>query len=230
VIVLYEFDKIWRVIWTDGRELDKDPPEPRWFGYSVGKWEDDYTFVVTTNGTDERTWLDKAGRPHSADLVMEERFQRVSRDRLELTLTINDPKMYTKPWKALDKFPFKLLPPTTDVREMMCSVSEFRAYDQAMKFNNPADKHSFDRSPGPCREVSDRRSNRIELRPPFGLRDADDPALTRAFVRIQVETWSMSPVISRWCFILTRVGRRSRLRFLNEQARRRVRSLGSPDS
>jgi hypothetical protein len=106
----------------------------------VGKWEDDYTFVVTTNGTDERTWLDKAGRPHSADLIMEERFQRVSRDRLELTLTINDPKMYTKPWKALDKFPFKLLPPTTDVREMMCSVSEFRAYDQAMKFNNPADK------------------------------------------------------------------------------------------
>ena len=47
---------------------------------------------------------------------MEERFQRVSRDRLELTLTINDPKMQ-KPWEALDKFPFKLLPPTTDVRD-----------------------------------------------------------------------------------------------------------------
>jgi hypothetical protein len=48
--------------------------------------------------------------------------------------------MYTKPWVALDKFPFKLLPPTTDVREMMCSVSEFREYNKAMQFNNPADK------------------------------------------------------------------------------------------
>ena len=55
VVVLYEFDKIWRVIWADGRELDKDPPEPRWFGYSVGKWEDDYTFVVPRTGrTKER--------------------------------------------------------------------------------------------------------------------------------------------------------------------------------
>ena len=66
-----------------------------------------------TNGTDERTWLDKAGRPHSEDLVMEERFHRVN-DRLELTLTIDDPKMLKK-WVALNKFPFKLLPLMTDV-------------------------------------------------------------------------------------------------------------------
>src|SRR6266853_3013274 len=103
VVILYEFDKIWRVIWADGRELEKEHPEPRWFGYSVGKWEDDYTFVVTTNGTDERTWLDKAGRPHSEDLVITERFHRVSRDRLELTMIIDDPKMYTKTWVALEK-------------------------------------------------------------------------------------------------------------------------------
>ena len=49
MIILYQFDKIWRVIWTDGRELPKDP-EPRWFGYSVGKWVDDYTLVVETSG------------------------------------------------------------------------------------------------------------------------------------------------------------------------------------
>ena len=65
VVILYQFGKIWRVIWTDGRELPRDP-EPRWFGYSVGKWEDDYTFVVQTSGIDERTWVDRAGRPHSA--------------------------------------------------------------------------------------------------------------------------------------------------------------------
>ena len=106
VVILYEFDKIWRVIWADGRELEKEHPEPRWFGYSVGKWEDDYTFVVQTNGTDERTWLDKAGRPHSEDLLMTERFHRVSQDRLEWTVIIDDPKMYTKTWVALDKFPY----------------------------------------------------------------------------------------------------------------------------
>jgi len=137
VVILYQFDKIWRVIWADGRELEKEHAEPRWFGYSVGKWEDDYTFVVTTNGTDERTWLDKAGRPHSEDLFITERFHRVSRDRLELTMIIDDPKMYTKTWVALEKFPFKLMPPTTDVREMMCSNEEFRAYHAAMEFLDP---------------------------------------------------------------------------------------------
>ena len=54
VYLLYEFGRVWRVVWTDGREVPKDP-EPRWFGYSVGKWVDDYTLVVETTGTDERT-------------------------------------------------------------------------------------------------------------------------------------------------------------------------------
>jgi hypothetical protein len=136
VVVLYEFSKIWRVIWADGRELPKDP-EPRWFGYSVGKWEDDYTFVAKTSGVDERTWLDKGGRPHSEDIVVEERFHRASQDLLELTVTIDDPKMYAKPWVALNKFPMKLLPPDFDVREMMCSVSEYMQYNKAMGFGNP---------------------------------------------------------------------------------------------
>lgn len=135
VFVLYEFGKIWRVVWTDGRELPKDP-ESRWFGYSIGKWEDDYTFVVQTSGTDERTWVDRAGRPHSADLRVEEKFHRVDHDTLELTVTINDPKMYTKPWVALDKLPFKLKPPNFDVREMMCSPSEFAEYNKII--GNPA--------------------------------------------------------------------------------------------
>ena len=131
VYVLYEFGKIWRVIWTDGRDLPKDP-EPRWFGYSVGKWVDDYTFVVQTSGTDERTWIDRAGRPHSADLRVEEKFHRVDHDTLELTLTIDDPKMYTKPWVALDKLRFRLEPPNFDVREMMCSPSEFAEYNKVI--------------------------------------------------------------------------------------------------
>jgi hypothetical protein len=129
VIVLYEFGKIWRVVWTDGRDLPKDP-EPRWFGYSVGKWEDNYTFVVQTSGTDERTWIDRAGRPHSGDLRVEEKFHRVDHDTLELTVIIDDAKMYTKPWVALDRLSFNLEPATFDVREMIWSPSEFAAYNE----------------------------------------------------------------------------------------------------
>ncbi len=135
VVILYQFDRIWRVIWADGRELPKDP-EPRWFGYSVGKWVDDYTLVVQTSGTDERTWLDLVGRPHSGELRAEERFHRVDHDHLEWTVTIDDPKMYTKSWVALDKFPMKLQPPNFDVREMICSPSENAEYNKLIA--NPA--------------------------------------------------------------------------------------------
>ena len=129
VVMLYQFGKIWRVVWTDGRDLPKDP-ESRWFGYSVGKWEDDYTFVVQTSGIDERTWVDRAGRPHSGDLRVEERFHRVDHDHLELTVKINDPKMYTKPWVAVDRVRFELQASNFDVREMICSPSEFAEYNK----------------------------------------------------------------------------------------------------
>ena len=129
IFVLYTFGKIWRVIWTDGRELPKDP-EPRWFGYSVGKWVDDYTLVVQTAGLDERSWIDRAGRPHSDALHVEERFHRVDRDHLELSVTLDDPKMYTKPWVALDKLSFDLQPPNFDIREMLCSPSELAEYNR----------------------------------------------------------------------------------------------------
>ncbi len=62
VIVLNQFYRTWRTIWTDGRELPKDP-EPRFNGYSVGKWVDDYTFVVQTVGMNEKTWIDNRGPP-----------------------------------------------------------------------------------------------------------------------------------------------------------------------
>jgi hypothetical protein len=140
VVILYQFGKVWRVIWTDGRELPKDP-EPRWFGYSVGKWVDDYTLVVQTTGTDERTWIDRAGRPHSGDLRVEERFHRADRDHLELTVTIDDPKMYTKTWVALDKFVFELQRPSLDVREMIWSPSEYERYNQLIG-NTADDKES----------------------------------------------------------------------------------------
>jgi hypothetical protein len=128
-IILYTYGRIFRIVWTDGRELAKDP-DPRWFGYSVGKWRDDYTFVVETNGTDARTWLDNAGRPHSEDMHVEEVYHRVNRDRMELSMTIDDPKVYSQAWLALDKLPMKLMPANTDVPEMMCSPSELAEYNR----------------------------------------------------------------------------------------------------
>lgn len=123
VLMLYMYEKRWRVIWTDGRPLPTDP-DPRWYGYSVGRWEDDYTFVVQTIGMDERTWLDNAGNPHSFDLRVEERYRRANRDTLELTVTIDDPKAYTKPWTPRNSLPLKLMPPDTDLMEWICAPSE----------------------------------------------------------------------------------------------------------
>src|SRR5438876_6649365 len=108
VVQFWEWTNVWRTIWTDGRQLPKDP-DPRWYGYSVGKWEDDYTFVVQSNGTDERTWLDNAGSPHSNELRVEERYRRVNMNTLELTVTIDDPKAYTKPWVARNKLTMRLM-------------------------------------------------------------------------------------------------------------------------
>jgi hypothetical protein len=135
VLILYLYERRWRVIWTDGRPLPTDP-DPRWYGYSVGRWEDDYTFVVQTVGMDERTWLDNAGNPHSADLRVEERYHRVNRDWLELTVTIDDPTAYTKPWTPRNKLPLKMMPPDTDLREWICAASEAAAYRKVVDEQN----------------------------------------------------------------------------------------------
>jgi hypothetical protein len=142
VAILYEYGEAWRVVWTDGRELPKaveggvlvgnEVKEPRFYGYSVGKWADDSTLVVQTVGMmpEDRVWLDTSGRPISDALRVEERYHRVNHDRLELTVTIDDPKMYTEPWIAMDKFPMVLEDAHKDVMEMYCSPSEMEKYNK----------------------------------------------------------------------------------------------------
>jgi hypothetical protein len=129
--MLYMFEKRFRTIWTDGRALPKDP-DPRWYGYSIGRWEDDYTFVVQTIGMDEKTWLDNAGNPHSNDMRVEERYQRVNMGTVELTVTIDDPTAYAKPWVAKNKLPLRLIPSNTDLMEMICSATEAQEYKKIM--------------------------------------------------------------------------------------------------
>ncbi|HZP33294.1 MAG TPA: hypothetical protein VFB23_08015 [Candidatus Acidoferrales bacterium] len=130
VAILYEFEKRWRIIWIDGRELPKEVPSPRYYGYSVGKWADDTTLMVDTIGTvgDEKIWLDETGRPASDAMHVIERFQRVNQNLLELTVTVDDPKMYTRPWVAVNKFPMRLQSAEYDVPEMMCIPSEQEEY------------------------------------------------------------------------------------------------------
>ncbi|MGA7793680.1 MAG: hypothetical protein WCA19_11630 [Candidatus Acidiferrales bacterium] len=91
-----QYHELWRTIWTDGRDLPKNP-DPAWNGYAVGKWEGD-TFVVKSTGYDDRTWFDRIGDPRSSTGVLEERWHRVDLDTLVLVMTLNDPKMYMKPW------------------------------------------------------------------------------------------------------------------------------------
>ena len=129
VLMLYQNTRSWRNIWTDGRELPKNITEPRWFGYSVGKWTDPTTLVVTTTGLDESTWIDNTGRPHSDQLVVEETYHRVDELNMELTVKITDPVMYTEPWYPLKNFRLGMNSPDFDIREMICSVSQQALYN-----------------------------------------------------------------------------------------------------
>ena len=102
--VLLKFMNIWREIWTDGRALPADvggrgpdAHDPTYNGYSVGYWEDDYTFVVETTGMAAETWATETGYPHSVNAVVTERFHRSSMNDLTVTTTMADPELYTRP-------------------------------------------------------------------------------------------------------------------------------------
>src|SRR5213594_772318 len=85
----------YRQIFTDGRKLPKDP-NPSWFGNSVGHWEGD-TLVVESSGFNDRSWLDRAGHPHSEGLRVTERFRRVDFGHMQFQITFDDPETLTKP-------------------------------------------------------------------------------------------------------------------------------------
>jgi hypothetical protein len=103
IVIAHEQQRVWREIWMDGRALPKavdvkGAPESRFYGYSVGHWENDNTLVIDTTGLDERAWLDEEGHPKSAMAHIQERYTRVDQYNMQLTVTVDDPKFYTKPW------------------------------------------------------------------------------------------------------------------------------------
>jgi hypothetical protein len=97
LVILYEASSGLRQIFTDGRALPGNDPQPWWYGYSVGKWDGD-TLVVETTGLRDGGWLDIIGSPLTDAARLTERFQRVSYGRMEIDITVDDPKVYTRPW------------------------------------------------------------------------------------------------------------------------------------
>jgi hypothetical protein len=131
MLVLHGYQRVWRDVWTDGRELPtnvdaKGGPGARWYGYSIGHWDGDYTFVIDTAGSDDRSWLNSRGYPHSVDARVEERYTRLDHNHMEMTVTVNDPKIYTQPF-VLGTAKFRWIP-SQETEEQVCVPSEGLAY------------------------------------------------------------------------------------------------------
>jgi len=120
--LLYEtlVGMMFRQVFTDGRSLPVDP-ESNWLGYSIGRWDGD-TFAVETVGLKDGGWLDtRKGHPHSDALHLTERFRRTDFGHMQLTLNIDDPKAYVKPWSV--RANLNLLP-DTELLEAFCDSHE----------------------------------------------------------------------------------------------------------
>jgi hypothetical protein len=116
VTILYEAVHSYRQIFTDGRAFPKDP-NPAWFGYSVGEWDGD-AFVVRTQGFNDNVWLDNAGKPGTGQLKVTERFVRKDFGHMDIQITIDDPKTYTKAWTVTQPLVFQ---PDTELLEYICN-------------------------------------------------------------------------------------------------------------
>lgn len=117
-LMLFEYDHTIRRIHTDGRPLPDDP-DLTWMGTSVGRWESDHVFVVDTNGLNDKTWIDRAGHPHSDQLKVNERFNRIDKDHMEIIITMTDPKAFVKPWKSATFYAEQR--PKWELGEISCS-------------------------------------------------------------------------------------------------------------
>ena len=119
IVMLYEVETTFRQIFMDGRKLPADM-SPTWQGYSVGRWDDD-TLVIDSAGFNDRSWLDARGTPRSTDMRIEERFHRRDYGHMDLTITITDPQIFTKPisFSVVEE-----LLPDTDLLEHYCVENE----------------------------------------------------------------------------------------------------------
>ena len=119
LVILNELNASYRQIFTDGRPLPNDP-NPSWNGYSSGKWEGD-TLVIQTSGFRDGLWLDSTGNPLTDAAKITERFRRLNFGHMQIEITVDDPKAYTKPWTVTLNHTIKL---DTDLLDFVCAENE----------------------------------------------------------------------------------------------------------
>jgi hypothetical protein len=119
LVILDEFNASYRQIFTDNRPFPEDP-QPSWNGYSSGKWEGD-TLVVQSIGFRDDLWLDMKGNPMTSAAKVTERFRRPNYGSLEIEVTVNDPKAYTKPWTITLKQAIQV---DTELADEICLENE----------------------------------------------------------------------------------------------------------
>jgi len=135
--IMIQYMDQWREIWTDGRSLptnvDASGPnalDPKYNGYSVGHWADDYTFIVDTTGIEPSTWTTKNGYPHTVNAHVQETFHRDDKNDLTLTITMDDPKLYTKQF-LLGVEHFRWIP-NQQLDDFTCIPSQVQTYLKEM--------------------------------------------------------------------------------------------------
>jgi hypothetical protein len=120
ILIAYEANGGLRHIFLDGRSLPANDPQPWWQGYSVGHWDGD-TLVVESTGFRDDGWLDVDGSYFGTTTKISERFRRVNYGRLELDITVEDAKAYTRPWTV--RVNYRLLP-DQQLIEFVCNENE----------------------------------------------------------------------------------------------------------
>jgi len=120
IVILYEAQAGIRQIFLDGRTLPPRDVEPWWYAYSIGHWDGD-TLVVETSGFRDDVWLDVEGSPLTNAGRMIERFRRVNYGNLQIDVTVDDPKVYTKPWTVTIQ---QKLMPDTELIEFICNEND----------------------------------------------------------------------------------------------------------
>lgn len=125
VTILFEEQNHFRLVYLN--EAHPEGLYPTFMGHSVARWQGD-TLVVDTVGLTDRTTIDQVGMPHSEDLHVVERFRRADKDTLEILVTIEDPKTFTRPWTM--KATYKLAPAGTKVTEYICENNRNAASEQ----------------------------------------------------------------------------------------------------
>jgi hypothetical protein len=119
LVLLYEVNAMYRQIFIDGRPFPEDM-NPTWNGYSVGHWEGD-TLVVETRGFHDDLWIDTWGSPMTDAAKMTEKFRRKDFGTMEIEVTIDDPKAYTKPFTVTLS---ESLEPDTELIDEFCAEGE----------------------------------------------------------------------------------------------------------